>query len=53
MRSKSLVMPKKKTRLIRNVIDLLTLLIEKYDEEHNTFGDADPVELLTFLMKEK
>ena len=27
-------------------------MIEKWDEEHNTFSDADPVELLGFLMKE-
>ena len=47
-----LVMPKKKTQAHQDAIDLLTLLIEKYDEEHNTFGDADPVELLTYLMKE-
>jgi HTH-type transcriptional regulator / antitoxin HigA len=30
----------------------LTLLIEKWDKEHNTFSDADPVELLNYLMKE-
>jgi HTH-type transcriptional regulator/antitoxin HigA len=27
-------------------------LIEKWDEEHNTFSQADPVELLGYLMKE-
>ena len=47
-----LVMPKKKSQAHQDAIDLLTLLIEKYDEEHNSFGDADPVELLTWLMKE-
>ena len=31
---------------------MLTLLIEKYDEVHNTFEDADPIELLKVLMKE-
>ncbi len=37
---------------IENEVDLLTLLIEKWDEEHNTFQDADPVELLKYLMIE-
>lgn len=31
-------------------IDLLTLLIEKWDSENNTFGDADPIEILKALM---
>jgi HTH-type transcriptional regulator/antitoxin HigA len=31
-------------------IDLLTLLIEKYDQEHNTFKEADPIMLLRSLM---
>jgi HTH-type transcriptional regulator/antitoxin HigA len=30
----------------------LTLLIEKWDEEHNTFSESDPIELLNYLMKE-
>ncbi|HXB91248.1 MAG TPA: hypothetical protein VNU72_03120 [Puia sp.] len=48
------VMDKKKSRAHahQDVIDLLTLLIEKWDEEHNTFPESDPVELLDFLMKE-
>ncbi len=46
------VMIKKKTRQQQDTIELLTLLIEKWDEEHNTFSDADPVELLDYLMKE-
>jgi len=33
-------------------IELLTLLIEKWDSEHSTFNDVDPVQLLHFLMKE-
>ena len=33
-------------------IELLTLLIEKWDEDHNTLEDLDPVELLKHLMKE-
>jgi HTH-type transcriptional regulator/antitoxin HigA len=31
-------------------IDLLTLLIEKYDEEHNTFSYPDPIQLLKSFM---
>jgi HTH-type transcriptional regulator/antitoxin HigA len=34
-------------------IELLTLLIEKWDDEHNTFNDSDPIELLKSLMKEQ
>jgi HTH-type transcriptional regulator/antitoxin HigA len=43
---------KRKTRQQQDTIELLTLLVEKWDEEHNTLSDADPVELLIFLMKE-
>ena len=33
-------------------IEMLDLLIEKWDEEHNTFDELDPVELLKGLMEE-
>lgn len=33
-------------------IELLTLLIEKWDNEHNTFNNSDPIELLKSLMIE-
>ena len=33
-------------------IDLLNLLIEKYDMEHNSFRDLNPVELIKVLMEE-
>lgn len=33
-------------------IELLTLLIEKWDEEHNTWDAPDPVVLLKHLMEE-
>jgi HTH-type transcriptional regulator/antitoxin HigA len=33
-------------------IELLTLLIEKWDEEHNTFEELSPIELLKSLMDE-
>jgi HTH-type transcriptional regulator/antitoxin HigA len=42
----------KRTKSVQDEIELLTLLIEKYDAEHNTFDDADPIELLKSLMKE-
>jgi len=32
-------------------IDLLTLLIEKWDIEHNSFEDVNPVELIKSLME--
>ena len=35
---------------IQDEIELLTLLIEKWDSEHNTFNDSDPIELLKALM---
>lgn len=31
---------------------MLTLLIEKWDNEHNSFQDSDPIELLKALMDE-
>ncbi len=33
-------------------IELLTLLIEKWDEEHNTLNELNPIELLKALMVE-
>src|SRR5258708_5999711 len=47
-----LVMVKKKNKQQQDTIELLTLLIEKWDEAHNTFSETDPVELLDYLMKE-
>ncbi|WP_339793781.1 helix-turn-helix domain-containing protein [uncultured Imperialibacter sp.] len=37
---------------VSDEIDLLTLLIEKYDEENNSFDEADPVSLLRSFMEE-
>jgi HTH-type transcriptional regulator/antitoxin HigA len=48
----ALVASGKKTNAVQDEIELLNLLIDKYDEEHNTFDDADPIELLKSLMKE-
>jgi HTH-type transcriptional regulator/antitoxin HigA len=39
-----------KSRAIRDEIELLTLLIEKWDAEHNTFEELDPIPLLHSLM---
>ena len=33
-------------------IELLTLLIEKWDDEHNSFNDLNPIDLLKALMNE-
>ena len=37
---------------INDEVELLTLLIEKWDEEHNSFAKADPISILKFLMDE-
>jgi HTH-type transcriptional regulator/antitoxin HigA len=39
-----------KDRNTKDEIALLTLLIEKWDVEHNTFDDLDPIRLLHSLM---
>ena len=39
-----------KNKEIKDEIALLTLLIEKWDEEHNTFEEVDPIRLLRSLM---
>lgn len=36
----------------KDEIELLTLLIEKWDTDHNTFNESDPVELIKALMAE-
>lgn len=33
-------------------IELLTVLIEKYDQENNSFEEVDPIQLLVSLMEE-
>jgi HTH-type transcriptional regulator/antitoxin HigA len=37
---------------VNDEIELLTLLIEKWDNENNTFKDSDPIELLKSLLEE-
>ena len=36
----------------KDEIELLTLLIEKWDIEHSSFNDSDPIGLLRALMEE-
>lgn len=38
--------------IIQDEIELLTLLIETYDDEHNTFEERDPIALLRSFMSE-
>lgn len=39
-----------KSRLIADEIDLLTLLVEKWDEEHSTLHEVDPIRMLHSFM---
>ncbi len=48
----SLIDSNKKTKTVQDEIDLLNLLIDTYDKQHNSFGDADPIELLKYLMND-
>lgn len=41
-----------KTKEVNDEIDLLTLLIEKWDNEHSTLKKLDPVQLLISFMKD-
>ncbi len=41
-----------KTKSIKEEIALLTLLIEKWNSEHNMFQELDPIEILKSLMKD-
>lgn len=43
---------KKKTKTIEDEIELLTFLIEKYDEEQSNFEIPEPIPLLKSLMKD-
>lgn len=48
---RDLVFKKKKhTKEERDVIELLQVLTEHYDNEHDTFGDVDPVRILKSFM---
>ena len=41
-----------KSKTFKDEIELLTLLIEKWDEKHNTLLEADPIALLHDLMEQ-
>jgi HTH-type transcriptional regulator/antitoxin HigA len=41
-----------KSKEVKEEIELLTLLIEKWDADHNTFESIDPIALLKSLMAE-
>jgi HTH-type transcriptional regulator / antitoxin HigA len=47
-----LVFSDSKDRGISDEIDLLTVLIEKWDAEHNTFDEIDPIRLLHSFMED-
>jgi HTH-type transcriptional regulator / antitoxin HigA len=40
------------SKAVNDEIELLTLLIEKWDEAHNPFDTADPIEILRSRMKD-
>lgn len=48
----ALVFSGTKNKAVKDEIDLLTLLIEKWDAEHNSFHEVDPVQLLQSFMME-
>lgn len=50
-RLEELVAVESKSKEINEEIELLTLLIETWDEENNTFDDIDPIALLHSLME--
>ncbi len=47
----SLVEQGSKSKTVADEIELLTYLIEKWDNEHNSFSDTDPIALLKYLME--
>lgn len=48
-----LVDRKSRSRLLQNEIELLTVLVEKWDQDLNTFEDVDAVKMLRALIKER
>lgn len=48
-----LVCAEVKSKDMKDAIELLTLLIETWDRENNTFDDVDPITLLRSLMEER
>ena len=43
---------KRTSKTLEDEMDLLTLLIEKYDDDHSTFKKVDPIRLLKSFMEE-
>ena len=43
---------KKTTKDERDIIDLLQVLIEHYDNEHNTFEEPDPIRMVKSFMED-
>ncbi len=41
-----------RVKAVSDEIDLLTLLIEKWDDEHNSFMEVDPIRLLRSFMED-
>lgn len=41
-----------RSKSVKEEIDLLTLLIEKWDADHNSFLDLDPIQLLKSFMED-
>lgn len=41
-----------KKEIIKDEIELLNILIEKWDSDHNSFSDLDPITLIKELMSE-
>ena len=46
------LLEKSNKKVVQDEIDLLTVLIEKWDSEHNNFNEVDPIHLLNSLMEE-
>ena len=44
---------KSKSKSMKEEIELITFLIERWDNDHNSFDDADPVQLLKSLMDDR
>jgi HTH-type transcriptional regulator / antitoxin HigA len=47
-----LVSKKLKSQRLKDEVELLTVLIEKWDKDHNKFENADPISLLKFLLQQ-
>ena len=47
----NLIFTELKSKNLHDEIALLTLLIEKWDNDHNSFNDLDPVQLLQSFME--